>query len=122
MNTKLHAVADANGRPLNFFMTAAQVSDYIGAAARRQGLRRRLVQGSLAGKGHRTLHPRTKVPRETRQVRQAPLQTPKPDRDYVRPSQRLAPRGNPLLSVPNGFLLRHRPRYHRHLLAHINGS
>ncbi|MBB5726632.1 transposase [Sphingomonas endophytica] len=33
MNTKLHAVADANGRPLSFFMTAGQVSDYTGAAA-----------------------------------------------------------------------------------------
>jgi transposase len=33
MNTKLHAVTDANGRPISFFMTAGQVSDYIGAAA-----------------------------------------------------------------------------------------
>ncbi len=33
MNTKLHAVTDANGRPINFFITAGQVSDYIGAAA-----------------------------------------------------------------------------------------
>ncbi|WP_184027349.1 IS5 family transposase [Sphingomonas yantingensis] len=33
MNTKLHAVADENGRPLSFFMTAGQVSDYTGAAA-----------------------------------------------------------------------------------------
>ena len=33
MNTKLHAVADANGRPLSFFMTAGQVSDYTGTAA-----------------------------------------------------------------------------------------
>ncbi len=33
MNTKLHAVADANGRPLSFVMTAGQVSDFIGAAA-----------------------------------------------------------------------------------------
>ncbi len=33
MNTKLHAVADANGRPLSFFMTAGQVSDSTGAAA-----------------------------------------------------------------------------------------
>lgn len=32
MNTKLHAVADANGRSLSFFMTAGQVSDYTGAA------------------------------------------------------------------------------------------
>ena len=33
MNTKLHAVADANGRILSFFMTAGQVIDYTGAAA-----------------------------------------------------------------------------------------
>lgn len=28
MNTKLHAVADANGRPLSFFMAAGQSSDH----------------------------------------------------------------------------------------------
>ena len=33
MNIKRHAVSDASGRPLNFFMTARQVSDYTGAAA-----------------------------------------------------------------------------------------
>jgi hypothetical protein len=33
MNTKLHAVADAKGRPIGFFMSAGQVSDYTGAAA-----------------------------------------------------------------------------------------
>lgn len=27
MNTKLHAVTDANGRPISFFMTAGQESD-----------------------------------------------------------------------------------------------
>jgi predicted oxidoreductase len=27
LNTKLHAVADAKGRPLKFLMTAGQVSD-----------------------------------------------------------------------------------------------
>jgi transposase len=32
MNTKLHAVTDADGRPIRFFMTAGQVSDYTGAA------------------------------------------------------------------------------------------
>lgn len=31
INTKLHAVTDRNGRPLDFFMTAGQVSDYTGA-------------------------------------------------------------------------------------------
>ena len=33
LNTKFHAVADAKGRPLRFFMTAGQVSDDTGAAA-----------------------------------------------------------------------------------------
>ena len=33
MNTKLHPATDAKGRPLRFFMTAGQVSDYTGAAA-----------------------------------------------------------------------------------------
>lgn len=33
MNTKLHAVTDAKGRPLKFLMRAGQVSDYTGSAA-----------------------------------------------------------------------------------------
>ncbi|GEM16303.1 hypothetical protein NBRC3293_0800 [Gluconobacter oxydans NBRC 3293] len=33
MNTKLHAITDQNGRPLSFFMTAGQISDYTGATA-----------------------------------------------------------------------------------------
>src|ERR1700694_3607507 len=33
MNTKLHAVSDADGRPLSLFITAGQVSDYTGAPA-----------------------------------------------------------------------------------------
>ena len=33
MSTKLHAVTDAKGRPIQFFMSAGQVSDYTGAAA-----------------------------------------------------------------------------------------
>ena len=33
MNNELHAVTDADGRPLRFFVTAGQVSDYTGAAA-----------------------------------------------------------------------------------------
>ncbi len=33
MNTKLHAVADANGRPLSSFLTAGHVSDDTGPAA-----------------------------------------------------------------------------------------
>ena len=33
MNTKLHAICDSQGRPLNLFVTAGQVSDYIAARA-----------------------------------------------------------------------------------------
>jgi hypothetical protein len=33
MNTKLHAICDSQGRPLNLIVTAGQVSDYIGARA-----------------------------------------------------------------------------------------
>lgn len=33
MNTKLHAVADAQGRPISLFVTAGPVSDCSGAAA-----------------------------------------------------------------------------------------
>jgi IS5 family transposase len=32
-NTKQHAVTDADGGPIRFFMTAGEVSDYTGAAA-----------------------------------------------------------------------------------------
>ena len=33
MNTNLHAVTDAKGRPLRFFIAADQVRDYTGAVA-----------------------------------------------------------------------------------------
>jgi transposase len=33
MNTKLHAVVDARGRPIELFMSAGQISDYIRSAA-----------------------------------------------------------------------------------------
>ncbi len=38
MNTKLHAICDSQGRPLNLFVTAGQVSDYTGAKALLSGL------------------------------------------------------------------------------------
>ena len=37
-NTKLHVVTDATGRPIRFFLSAGQVSDYTGAAALLDGL------------------------------------------------------------------------------------
>ncbi len=50
MNTKLHAVIDADGRPLSFFMTAGQVSDYTGAAALLDDLPK--AQWMLADRGY----------------------------------------------------------------------
>jgi len=38
MNTKLHAITDAEGRPIRFYMTAGQASDYTDAAARLDSL------------------------------------------------------------------------------------
>lgn len=38
MNTKRLAICDSHGRPLNLFVTAGQVSDYIGAKALLSGL------------------------------------------------------------------------------------
>ncbi len=38
MNTKLHAIRDSKGRPLDLFVTAGQVSDYIGPGALLKGL------------------------------------------------------------------------------------
>ncbi|MCW0046315.1 IS5 family transposase [Brevundimonas sp. BT-123] len=50
MNTKLHAVTDANGRPISLFMTASQVSDYTGAAALLDSLPR--AQWLLGDRGY----------------------------------------------------------------------
>lgn len=36
--TKLHAICDGQGRPIDLFVTAGQVSDYIGARALLSGL------------------------------------------------------------------------------------
>ncbi|GBR52975.1 hypothetical protein GCM10007872_06540 [Gluconobacter sphaericus NBRC 12467] len=50
MNTKLHAITDQNGRPLSFFMTAAQVSDYTVAIALLDSLP--MAQWTLADRGY----------------------------------------------------------------------
>lgn len=36
MNTNLHAVTDTGGRPIRFFMSAGQVSDYACSACRQR--------------------------------------------------------------------------------------
>ena len=50
MTTKPHAVTEGNGRPVHFFITAGQVSDYTGAAAVTNG--RPEANWLLAGRGY----------------------------------------------------------------------
>lgn len=62
MNTKLHAITDTNGRPIRFFMTAGQVSDYTGAAALLGGLPRAehwMLSGRLSLTPHLACRGRT---------------------------------------------------------------
>jgi transposase len=90
MNTKLHAVIDANGRPLSFFMTAGQVSDYTVAAALLddrpkarwllgdRGYDADWFRDALQAKGIEPCIPGRKISTPARQIRQAPVQTPQP--------------------------------------------
>lgn len=50
MNTKLHAVSEANGRPLRFFMNAGQGSEYTSAAMLLDNLPK--AQWILADRGY----------------------------------------------------------------------
>lgn len=50
MNTKLHAICDSQGRPIDLFVTAGQVSDYVGACALLSGLPR--VKWLLGDRGY----------------------------------------------------------------------
>mgnify|MGYP001363774049 CR=1 FL=1 len=92
MNTKLHAVTYANGRPIGFFRTAGQVSDDKRRYKRRNrieimfGRLKDVASWTMRGIVHR------------------------------RPAGR-----NLLRSLPRRPLFRHRPRRYRHLLALING-
>ena len=50
MNTKLHAICDSHGRPLNLFVRAGQISDYIGARVLLGGLLK--VEWLLGDRGY----------------------------------------------------------------------
>lgn len=63
------------------------------------------------------LHPWPEAAEETGKVRQAPLQKTQPDRDHVRQVEGPAACGNAIRQMPEGLLVSHRPRGHRHLLA-----
>ena len=133
MNTKLHAICDAVGRPLRMFLTAGQVSDYRGAQALsdalpaadwlladrgydtdwfRETLQDKKIRSCIPGRNGR------RTPINTRQASRPPAE---PDRDHVRPSQGLATSRDTLRQKPGHLPLVHRPRRHRHLLA-MNGN
>ena len=90
MNTKLHAVADAKGRPVRFFLSAGQVSDCTGALALleslpqadwlladtgydadwvRQALADKDIHSCIPGR----MYPGPQIPRPSHQARQASL-------------------------------------------------
>ena len=91
MNTKLHAICDSQGRPLNLFVTAGQVSDYIGARALLsslpnvdwllgdRGYDADWFREALKDNGRPSMHPRSEATQEGRKIRQAPLQTTQQD-------------------------------------------
>jgi len=90
MNAKLHAVSDADGRPLSVFMTAGQVSDYTGAAALLDDLpKAQWLLGDRSydadwfrdapeAKGIQPCIPGPQIAQRAGQIRQAPLPAPQP--------------------------------------------
>lgn len=128
MNTKLHAVTDADGRPIRFFMTAGQVSDYTGAAAllsslpsadwllADRGYDADWFREALKDKGIKPCIPGRKS-RGKPIKHDKSLQTPQQDRDHVRAAEGLAQSRHPLRQMPEGFPLCRRPRCNRDVLA-----
>ena len=80
-------------------------------------IRCRLAARSLERQRDKGLRPRSKVPQESREIRQASLQTAQPDRDHVRPPQGLATRRNTIRPMPLDLPLRNSPRSNDPLLA-----
>lgn len=85
MSTKLHAICDSQGRPIDLFVTAGQASDYIGARALLSGLPNvewllgdrgydaNWFREALQDKGIGTFIARAKATKDAGQIRQAPL-------------------------------------------------
>jgi hypothetical protein len=98
MNAKMHAIANAKGRPLNFFTTAEEIRGYTGVAALLDDLQKpqclfgnRCYHGDWF-RGARQARgiepsPQAEIGARTRQIRQASLQAPQLHRHYVRPSE-----------------------------------
>jgi transposase len=129
MNTKLHAVTDADGRPVRFFMTPGQVSDYTGAATLlgslpkaewlladrrydadwfREVLKDKGIKPCIPGRksrGKPIKHDKRRYKRRNRIG------------DHVWAAQGLAAGRNTLRQMPEDIPLRRRPRRNNHVLA-----
>ena len=116
MNSKLHVVSDAKGRPIRMYLSAGQTSDYMGAAAllssqpkattllADRGYRAivchwfkdngegELVSQRLDRSRYSALHPYAQEPLGANPARHCPLPEAPQDREHVRPHQRLANR------------------------------
>jgi len=91
MNTKLHAVTDTIGRPIRFFMTAGQVSDYAGAKALAsnlpaaewllgdRGYDADWFCAALVNMGIKPCIPGAKVTAQSNQIQHAKIQKTQPD-------------------------------------------
>ena len=115
MNSKLHSVTDAAGRPLRIFLTAGQRSDYIGARALLDGLPP--AEHMLADRGYDADWYREALENKgitpcipSRKNRKVPI--PHDEARYrkrhkiekqLRPAQGLAARCNPRRQVPQGL-------------------
>ena len=116
MNTKLHAICDSQGRPLNLFVTAGQVSDYIGARALLSSLSD--VDWLLGDRGYDADWFREALKdKGIRPCIPGRKQTAQQDRDHVWQVERLAACCNPVRPMPQGIPLCNRTRRNCHLLV-----
>lgn len=117
MNTKLRAVTDAHGRPLSFFITAGQISDYTGAATLLDDLPK--AQWMLADRGY-------DAERFRDALEQKGIKPCIPSRNSrsmpVKYDKRRYKRRNPIRPMPYRVLLCPRSCGHHPLRALINES
>jgi hypothetical protein len=121
LNSKLHAVADARGRPIGLYPSAGQAGDHEGSGAPGVsaigrslacGSRRRcqLVPQRSDRTGYPALHPVPQGPQDRDPPRRRPLPPAPQDREHVRPAERLAQDRHPLRPMcrplPRGLQLR----------------
>ncbi len=128
LNSKLHMVSDGRGRPLNFFLSPGQMSDPRGAlvllaelpAAKRilgdRGYDADWLRDELKARPAH-MHPRPPRPPSPRQPQSPALQKALPDRERLRPPQRLESHRHRLHEMRRPVPIGHLPRRHCPLLA-----